>query len=281
MCGFAREAQGSAWTILRKLKIAPDDLDPWLAAAAQKSIGGVGTLTPSMCSEQAWAILTGAAMRGLQTGMGGVSAIHLLQAMAADQAGSLAVALRRLGIGLALDAGLPAEPSAQLAFDAASEPVPCSRNVSDILSRAQDEAAGETRKVEELDLLRAFVRNGGGSAGSLLLQHGVPPRMLTTRLFLDGGVFDTGRFDESGQRVLDETFDFAKQRGYLTIGNRHLLYGLLSGQRVLCGRASPAGSRRRTSRGVVLCRLAFRGSRFWHGDSALVVFVYQPAQGSS
>jgi hypothetical protein len=228
VCGFAREAHGSAWTILRELKITPADLDPWLAAAAPATIGGVGSLKPAMCSERAWAILIDAAERALHDGAGGVSAIHLFQSMAADQASLLASAFRRLGIGLALRTGRPADASASLVFDDTSDPVLCSRNVNDILSRAQIEAEAEKRKIEELDLLRAFAKNGGGSAGSMMAQRGVPPRMLTTRLFLDGGVFDTGRFDESGQKVLDETFDIAKQRGYATIGSRHLLYGLLS-----------------------------------------------------
>ncbi len=228
VCGFAREAHGGAWTILRGLKITPNDLDPWFAATARRTIGGVGSLTPSMCSEQAWAILIGAARQGLQAGAGGVSAIHLIQAMAADRNGLLTAALKRLNIGLAPDLARSSDSPAELAYDATSDPVLCSENVSDILSRAQIESAAETRKVEEMDLLRAFVRNGGGSAGRVLLQHGVPPRALITLLFLEGGIIDPGRFDESGQKVLDETFDFARQRGYRTIGRRHLLYGLLS-----------------------------------------------------
>lgn len=226
--GFAREAHGGAWAILRKLKINPNDLDPWPDPFAQRTIGGVASLTPSICSEQAWAILIGAANRGIRAGAGGVSTIHLLQTMASNEAGSLMAAFRRLGIEFALNAEETFDPAAALVFGVKSEPVPCSKNVNEILSGAQAEAETETRKVEEPDLFRAFVRVGGGSAGSLLLQHGVPPRLLTSRLFLDGGVFDTGRFDESGQKVLDETFDFARRRGYLSIGNRHLLYGLLT-----------------------------------------------------
>jgi ATP-dependent Clp protease ATP-binding subunit ClpA len=148
--------------------------------------------------------------------------------MAAEQNGLLADSLRRLGISLSLDSRGSSDNTDSLASDAAGEQILCSRNVNDILSRAQSEVAGEARKVEERDLLRAFVQNGGGAAGTLLLHNGIPPRMLTSRLFLDGGVLDSGRFDEAGQKVLDETLDFAKQRGYLTVGSRHLLYGLLS-----------------------------------------------------
>lgn len=228
VCGFAREADGGAWKILRELRITPADLDPWRTAIAQMTIGSVAGLTPSMCSERAWAILNDAAQRGLRSGSGGVSAIHLFQAMAAEQNGLLADSLRRLGISLSLDSRGSSDTTDSLASDAAGEQILCSRNVNDILSRAQSEVAGEARKVEERDLLRAFVQNGGGAAGTLLLHNGIPPRMLTSRLFLDGGVLDSGRFDEAGQKVLDETLDFAKQRGYLTVGSRHLLYGLLS-----------------------------------------------------
>jgi hypothetical protein len=226
VCAFAREADGGAWEILRGLKITPADLDPWKTARAQTTICGVGTLTPSMCSAQAWAILIDAAQRGIREGAGGISAVHLLQAMAAERDGLLAASLRRLGISF--NSSGPSYSTSAFASDRASEQVQCSRNVSDILARAQSAAAADARLVEERDLLRAFVENGGGGGGALLLTHGVPPRMLTSRLFLDGGIIDSGRFDEAGQKVFDETLDFARQRGYPTVGSRHLLYGLLS-----------------------------------------------------
>jgi hypothetical protein len=231
LSGFAREPHGGAWAILRKLKIDPADLDPCrdaLPAMVHQSIGGVGSLTPSMCAESAWAILLHAARLGMEAEAGGVSSIHLLQAMASGQSGLLQTVFRRLGIASASNSNEESGQPEQMAYDASAEPVLCSRNVNDILSRARMEAETELRTVEERDLLRAFAENGGGEAGGWLLQHGIVPRMLTGKLFLDGGALDTGRFDESGQRVLDETFGFARQREHRTIGRHHLLYGLLT-----------------------------------------------------
>ncbi len=228
VCGFAREAQGGAWTILRELKITPANLDPWRDANEKRKVSSVGSFTPAMCSEQFWSILAGAAERGYQTGAGGVSAVHLFQAMTDHPSRLLMGAFQRLGIKLSLDSGGSPGAFRSLIYDAAGEQILCSLNVNDILSRAKIEAEAGSRKVEEQDLLRAFIANGGGGAGELLLRHGIPLRMLTSKLFLEGGVVDTGRFDESGQKVLDETLDFARQRGYSTVGSRHLLYGLLS-----------------------------------------------------
>ena len=232
LSGFAREPIGGAWSILRHLKIRPSDLDPWCTSGVRK-ISAVGSLDPSKCSPKAWEILMVAAESALQDGVDGVSAIHLFRAMAVDPAGSLMNAFRRIGINLSPHSGPGLAPSESQIHDVAGEQVQCSHNVSDILSRAWEAAAAETRKVEEPDLLRAFVANGGGSAGGWLLKHGVPPRSLTSTLFLEGGALDTGRFDESGQKVLDETFEFAKQREYAVIGRRHLVYGLLSASEYL------------------------------------------------
>ena len=226
LSGFVRAPIGGAWSILRHLKIVPADLDPWNEISRRK-IAGVGGLDPLKCTGEVWAILMTALSCAARDQADGISAIHLFRAMA--RPGRLLVAaFRRIGVNLsaAPDAGLSLSDLPE--YDVAGEPVACSRNVLDILSRAVTEAAAQNRLVEEQDILRAFVANGGGAAGTWLLQNGVPLRSLTSALFLEGGVLDTGRFDESGQKVLDETFEFAKQRGYAFVGRRHLAYGLLS-----------------------------------------------------
>ena len=123
VCGFAREADGGAWKILRELRVTSADLDPWRTAIAQMTIGSVAGLTPSMCSKQAWAILNDAAQRGLRAGLGGVSAIHLFQAMASEQNGLLADSLRRLGISLSLDSRGSSDTTDSLDSDAAGEQI--------------------------------------------------------------------------------------------------------------------------------------------------------------
>jgi hypothetical protein len=225
---FAREPAGGAWEILRRLKVKPADLDPWRDATASMTISSVGGLRPSMCTARAWAVLMDAAQLGAHSGSNGVSAIHLFRALVSVEGGLAGGALAGLGIQVASRPDIAPDPSVSLVYKESGESVACSHNVADIFARSQRRAEAEDRAVEEKDLLHALVENGGGASGVWLQRHGIPPRLLISRLFLEGGALDTGRFDESGQKVLDEMFEFARQRGFKRIGRRHLLYGLLS-----------------------------------------------------
>lgn len=225
---FAQEEVGGAWRILSSLNIKPSDLDPWGDAAASRTIAGVGILNPGNTSEVAWEILQRAVAKGARAGLKGVSAIPFFQAMTASPENLMAARLQQLGISIAWSSSPIADRSDLPIYDAAGKPVPCSENVRDILARALATAEARDSKVEESDLVRAFAENGGGNAGAWLMERGLPPRLLASRLFLEGGVLDTGRFNEEGQKVIDETFDVAGLLKNGAVGRSHLLYGLLS-----------------------------------------------------
>jgi ATP-dependent Clp protease ATP-binding subunit ClpA len=89
-------------------------------------------------------------------------------------------------------------------------------------------AAAASRRVAESDLLDAFIESGGGGAGAYLQSRGIVLRSLTSHLFLDGGLVDSGRFSTRALDVLDSGLEFARQKEYRNLGRRHLLYGLLS-----------------------------------------------------
>jgi hypothetical protein len=230
---FSRQTAGGAWAILKKLDVKPADLDPWRSGGTAHAIGRIGNLDPEICSPLAWQILLRAAHIGMRAEPPGITASYLFQAMAGAPDSMLESALRRIGLEVSSSfASFPSHGDPP-AFDPSGERLLCSRNVADILKKALALAGARSTKVEEQDLLAALAENGGGRIGATLLEHGVPVRMLTSRLFLDGGVIDTGRFDENGQSVMDEAFAAARLRGSAIIGRAHLLYALLTRSKLL------------------------------------------------
>ncbi len=224
---FSRQTTGGAWAILRTLRVKPSDLDPWPSQERTRAVGRIGKMGPEMCTPAAWQILLRAAQVGMRSEPPGITAGYLFRAMAAGPHSILEAALGRIGLRISSSSAGTASEGELPVFDPSGEPLECSANAADILQKATAMAADA--KVDEQHLLRALVENGGGTGGAALLGLGIPVRMLTSRLFLDGGVLDTGRFDENGQRVMDEAFEGARLRGSGVIGRAHLLYGLLSG----------------------------------------------------
>jgi len=106
--------------------------------------------------------------------------------------------------------------------------VSCSKNVDDILLSARASAAARGGDaVTEVDLLRGFVRVGGGRLGKWLRARGVVLEALTTTLFLDDSELNWARFDDYAQSILRAALDCAKHKGHEGISRIHLLYGLL------------------------------------------------------
>ena len=233
--GFALEEVGGAWKILDSLNVKPSDLDPWGRAPALRTIAGVGVLNPENCVDRVCEILLHAVAKATRIGLKGVSAIPLFQAMTTRPGALLTAKLQWLGVVISSSSNPNADQFDLPVYEAAGKPVPCSDNVSDILARALASAEARGGKVEENDLVCAFAENGGGAAGEWLIERGLPPRLLVSRLFLEGGALDTGRFNEDGQKVIDEAFDVANTLKNGVIGRRHLLYGLLSASECVAG----------------------------------------------
>jgi ATP-dependent Clp protease ATP-binding subunit ClpA len=106
--------------------------------------------------------------------------------------------------------------------------VTCTDRVERILlsARAAADAANQTA-VREIDLLTAFVKEGGGSVGDVLRASGFTLEALTSRLYGDNGYLKREQFEELTWRVLEAAVNCARGKGHGTVGRRHLIHAML------------------------------------------------------
>jgi len=231
--GFVQCGGGNTGEILRRLGVSLPDLDPGKSvprsrvrrdseAAAPLQVRSVGGLTERDCEALAWNILLVAVSNAFATKSTRVGTPHLLAGLAHRQDGLLSASLRRFRIQLSLQVP-PQESSTPVAGD-----VGCSATVERILLEARALAAIDSRdRLAERDLLRAFVRLGGGTSGERLARQGLVLQALTSGLFEDSGDLALERFDGSLQDTLSEALGTAKRKRYSVLGRRHLVLAML------------------------------------------------------
>ena len=231
--GFVGQGGGAAGEILRHLGVKLASLAPGprgtpeerAAAVGRGGSSGsgvvrrVGDLGVEDCTPEAWRVLAAAADIAAGSGPGQVSTPHLFWGLNQDPAGALARALQRLQLTLSFGGHLPPRVAE------VAEEVSCSKNAADILLDAKAAAAATERLVTDEDLLAAFARSEGGSRFSE--KHGLVLDALASKLFLQDGSLDLGRFDSAARVVIDGAIDCATKKRYPVWGRRHLLYGML------------------------------------------------------
>lgn len=106
--------------------------------------------------------------------------------------------------------------------------VVCTERVERILLSARAEAdAADQAAVRDVDLLAAFVKEGGGTIGEMLRASGLTLEALTSSLYCDDGYLKRDRFDDLAWRVLETAVDCARGKGHRIVGRRHLIHAML------------------------------------------------------
>jgi ATP-dependent Clp protease ATP-binding subunit ClpA len=107
--------------------------------------------------------------------------------------------------------------------------IACTPGVEQILlsARAEADAAAEPA-VRDTDLLAAFIKEGGGTAGEILRAAGITLEALGSRMYGEDGYLLRERFDELAWHILDQAVECARQKGHCVVGRRHLIHAMLS-----------------------------------------------------
>jgi len=106
--------------------------------------------------------------------------------------------------------------------------VACTDRVNQILLSARAAVDGaEQATVREVDLLAAFVKEGGGSVGDMLRASGLTLEALTSGLYCNDGYLKRDRFEELAWRELEAAVDCARGKGHNIVGRRHLIHAML------------------------------------------------------
>jgi ATP-dependent Clp protease ATP-binding subunit ClpA len=113
-------------------------------------------------------------------------------------------------------------------MDAETYVVPCTERVERILlsARATADVSGHTA-VRDVDLLTAFVKDGGGNVGRVLRVSGLTLEALASSLDGEDGLLKREQFEGLAWRVLEGAVECARRKAHGVVGRRHLIYSML------------------------------------------------------
>ena len=235
LTSFVRMGGGGAGDILESLGIHLSSLNPEILIPensesreplpAQLIPNKIGPWSKSDVDTQLWHVLLSAAKNAINSGNNGINSLHLFAGMLSSKNGVLTKALARYKIDTRsfLDA-IDATPVHNVGATY-RDSIQCSPSVLEMFSLATDVASQDYRvKPNEYDLLVAFTRQGGGSAGLLLEKLGIVVESLSSPLFLDNGNLDSSYFEKTASELMTNARICAIREGHTLIGRRHLFY---------------------------------------------------------
>lgn len=200
----------------------------------------IGPLVASDCAPAVWEMLLKGVYLARKDSQEFISTYHFVKGMLHHPDAAFTRACGAYGLPPTAFGGLLSpeeEKYAVVAPDDGSQ-VPCSRSVQTILEFARQYPAIEARTViNDRDLLRAFLRQGGGNTGQQLQEHRYFLHFYLSTLFLPDGRLNSGRFSEALQRLFPAAIGCAEKLHHAVWGRGHLLYAWLGNPEGIAAKA--------------------------------------------
>lgn len=228
---FARKTGGTTGALLKKIGIditeIPRIIDGDPEGNGESGIREIGPLASSDCEDGTWRMLLYGAYFARRDKQDSMSTIHLVRGMMQNENSAFAAACKAYELA-AKHFGNPLTPEEEKKAEAVSGKIGCSESVETILRLAKEAAEKNRAKVNDRDLLAAFLRQGGGQTGHVLRKQGTILDFMLSAAFQKDGGLNFAAFDQHLQQILQESIKCAEKKRNLVVGRRHLIYAWLA-----------------------------------------------------